>query len=60
MLAFLGGITDIIKHSYEPKVFRINQQEYIAINGEKQLQEAVKLREKQFKQAKIVLERVTI
>ena len=51
---------DMIKHSYEPKVFRINQQEYIAINGEKQLQEAVKLREKQFKQAKIVLERVTI
>ena len=46
---------DIIKHSYQPKVFRENQQDYIAIHTEAELKDALKLRDTKFKQAKIVL-----
>ncbi|HDR1124364.1 phosphatidylserine/phosphatidylglycerophosphate/cardiolipin synthase family protein [Pasteurella multocida] len=46
---------DIIKHSYQPKVFRENKQEYIAIHTETELKDAIKLRDTKFKQAKIVL-----
>lgn len=48
---------DIIKHSYQPQVFMNNEQHYIAISGQNELNIAIELRNKQFHHAKIVMKR---
>lgn len=48
---------DIIKHSYQPQVFVNKGQHYIAISGQNELNIALKLRNKQFHTAKIVIKR---
>lgn len=44
-----------VKHSYNPKVYKVNNQKMIAINGQSQLSDAIMLRNEKFIGANIVL-----